>query len=97
MGPGGGDRVRAADGPPREDRVTKRQDDAAADVAEYCIVDPRPGQESEEFLVRAGDGRDESVGPDADGMVFRLRPRWLLADPLPNPLDCLAEIGDGRS
>ncbi|HYO30137.1 MAG TPA: Uma2 family endonuclease [Thermomicrobiales bacterium] len=78
----------------RRDRVITRQDDAAAGVAEYWIVDPRPGKESEEFLVLPGDGRDESVGPEADGwyrsrvvMGFRLRPGWLRADPLPNPLD----------
>jgi hypothetical protein len=80
-----------------------RQDYAAAGVAEYWIVDPRPGKELEEFLVLAGDGRDESVGPDADGWYrsrivtgFRSRPGRLRADPLPNPLDCLPKIGDGR-
>ncbi len=83
----------------RRDRVTKRDEYAAAGIAEYWILDPRPGREAEEFLVLGDDGRYHPVPPDADGWYrsrviegFRLRPEWLRADPLPDPLACLGEI-----
>ena len=81
------------------DNVVKRHEYAAAGVAEYWILDPRPGKEREEFLVLGADGRYAAVPPDDDGWYhsrvmdgFRLRIGWLRADPLPDPLACLAEI-----
>ena len=84
------------------DKVTKRSEYAAAGVAEYWIVDCHPGKEAEEFLVLGADGRYQAAVPDPDGWYrsrviagFRLRPAWLRADPLPDPLACLDGVAGG--
>jgi len=81
------------------DRVDKFAEYAAAGVAEHWIQDARSGRQGSDFYRWTADGRYEPIPPDADGRIrslvlpgFWLRPEWLLADPLPDPLDCLAEI-----
>jgi len=86
------------------DNVTKRNEYAAAGIAEYWILDPRPGKEADEFLVLGEDGRYHPGAPDANGWYrsrvvegLRLRPEWPRADPLPGPLACLDEIAGGEA
>lgn len=83
----------------RRDRVTKRDEYAAAGVPEYWIIDCRPGHEREEFLLLDEGGRYRSGDLDARGRFhssvldgFWLDPAWLRADPLPTVLACLRKI-----
>ena len=84
------------------DREAKFAEYAAVGVPEYWIHHPRPGRWRSDFYRLATDGQYEPIPPDVDGRIrspvlpgFWLRPAWLLADPLPDPLGCLAEIAPG--
>ncbi len=83
----------------RRDRITKRDEYAAAGVPEYWIIDCRPGHEREEFLLLDEGGRYREADLDERGRFhsavlpgFWLDPAWLRADPLPAVLGCLREI-----
>lgn len=83
----------------RRDRVTKRDEYAAAGVPEYWIIDCRPGHEREEFLLLDAGGRYRQADLDERGRFhspvlpgFWLDPAWLRTDPLPPVLGCLREI-----
>lgn len=83
----------------RRDRITKRDEYAAAGVPEYWIIDCRPGYEREEFLLLDDGGRYRQANLDERGRFhsavlpgFWLDPNWLRADPLPAVLACLREI-----
>ena len=83
----------------RRDRITKRDEYAAAGVPEYWIIDCRPGHQREEFLILDDSGRYRAEDLDERGRfhssVLRgiwLEPAWLRADPLPDVLGCLRQI-----
>ncbi len=83
----------------RRDRITKRDEYAAARVPEYWIVDCRPGHEREEFLLLDEGGRYREADLDERGRFhsavlpgFWLDPAWLRADPMPSAFACLKEI-----
>ena len=74
------------------DRREKLAEYEAAGVAEYLIVDPRPGREGVDLHRLTGAGVYQRVPPDATGRVhlatlpgFWLDPAWLRQDPLPDP------------
>ena len=81
------------------DRAEKFDEYQRAGVAEYWVVDVRPGFERADFWLLDAHGRYRSVAPDADGAVrstvlrgFWLRPEWLLAVPPPDVLLTFGEI-----
>ena len=83
----------------RRDRITKRDEYAAAGVPEYWIIDCRPGHEREEFLLLDDGGRYRQAELDQRGRFhssvlpgFWLDPAWLRADPMPAVLHCLRQI-----
>lgn len=83
----------------RRDRITKRDEYAAAGVPEYWIIDCRPGHQREEFLILDDSGRYRAEDLDERGRFhssvlrgFWLEPAWLRADPLPDVLGCLRQI-----
>ncbi|MGH2561384.1 MAG: Uma2 family endonuclease [Thermomicrobiales bacterium] len=81
------------------DRSEKLAEYEAAGVREYFLVDPRRRARNSILYRLNDDGRYEIVPPDADGRYrFRVLPgfwldeSWLWQDPLPDPLDVLADI-----
>ena len=81
------------------DREHKFDEYQAAGVREYWIIDPRPGSERVDFYQLSVDGRYQPVVPDDRERYhaavlpgFWLDTTWLLQDPLPDPLTCLAAI-----
>lgn len=81
------------------DRGDKFYDYQDAGVREYWIIDPRPGKERADFWVLNQTGRFIPMLPDKNGIYrstvltdFWVNVDWLLADELPEPLRCLAEI-----
>ncbi|MGH2532190.1 MAG: Uma2 family endonuclease [Thermomicrobiales bacterium] len=81
------------------DRTEKLAEYEAAGIEEYLLVDPRRRSRAT-ILYRLNDeGHYEIVSPDTDGRYrFRVLPgfwldeSWLWQEPLPDPLDALAEI-----
>jgi Uma2 family endonuclease len=80
------------------DREEKRVEYERAGVREFWLVDPLAST-VDLFRMAAG-GRFESVRPDSDGLLhsavmegFWLDPRWLWAEPMPDPWDVLAQWG----
>jgi Uma2 family endonuclease len=81
------------------DRSEKLAEYETAGVEEYFLVDPRRRSRNATLYRLNDDGRYETVPLDADGRYrFRALPgfwldeSWLWQDPLPDPLDALAEI-----
>lgn len=80
------------------DRDVKFREYQAGGVAEYWIIDPRPGHERADFYVRDAHGQYQPIAIAQDGIYrstvlrdFWLNLAWLWADE-PNPLTALAEI-----
>ncbi len=81
------------------DRADKFYEYQEAGVREYWVIDPRPGKERADFWVLGEDGRYRPV-PVPPGGAYRstalpgfwLRPDWLRAEALPDPLHAFAEI-----
>jgi Uma2 family endonuclease len=72
------------------DRKEKFAEYAAAGVAEYWLIEARPGEIGAEFY-RLVNSTYEPIPLDADGRLrstvvegFWLRPEWLWTEPLPN-------------
>jgi Uma2 family endonuclease len=83
------------------DTSIKPAEYAAAGVPEFWLLDARPDRRTARFFHLA-DGSYREVHPDPDGRYrsstlpgFWFRPDWLRQDPLPNALNCLAEIAPG--
>jgi len=81
------------------DRRDKWQQYAEAGVAEYWLLDWRPGKERADFFQLGADGVYERQELDAEGRYhsqvlpgFWLDPTWLWQDPLPDPAHLMAEI-----
>jgi Uma2 family endonuclease len=81
----------------KRDRSEKFSEYACGGVREYWIIGP--DRKTAEFFEIGDDGRYYPV-PLCDGEFrstvvagFRLNPRWLWEDPLPDPLDVLRELG----
>ena len=82
----------------KRDHKEKFTEYAAAGVAEYWMLESRPGEEGTAFY-RLVDGVYQQFFPDADGRLwstvvkgFWFRPAWLQQEPLPFALTCLFEI-----
>ena len=82
-----------------EDRGRKPAQYAALGVAEYLMVDARPGRSEFAFLRRDPAGAYQPVLPDGHGRYhpevvtgFWLDPAWFRRDPLPDPEDLLLAI-----
>jgi Uma2 family endonuclease len=83
----------------RRDRVEKFREYESAGVAEYWIIDSRPGRQRADFFRLGDDGRYELFATEDDERVhsnvvpdFWIRPAWLWQEPLPDTLTVLAEI-----
>ncbi len=83
----------------RADRVEKFIEYEQAGVREYWLIDPRRGKEQVDFYQRGSDGRFASMPLDDKGQYhsavltgFRIDPRLLKTDALPNPQLILAEL-----
>jgi Uma2 family endonuclease len=81
------------------DRVDKFYEYQEAGVAEYWLIDPRPGKERVDFYQLQGDGRYQAALPDAQGRYhaavvpgFWIDVHWLWQEPLPDPLGALQQI-----
>jgi Uma2 family endonuclease len=81
------------------DRYEKLAEYEAAGIEEYFLIDPRRRSRVCTLYRMNNHGRYEIVPPDAAGHYrFRVLPgfwldaSWLWQDPLPDPLDALAEI-----
>jgi len=81
----------------------KFQEYAGAGVREYWIVDPRPDRSAFRAFALASTDDYQELVPDESGRIHSqvlpglwIEPRWLEADPLPDPLDLLAEIAPDR-
>ena len=81
------------------DRTGKFYEYQAAGVAEYWVIDPRPGRQRADFWVLGHGGTYEPVPVGADG-IYRcrllpglwLRSEWLRADPPPPVAAAFDEI-----
>lgn len=76
----------------RRDRVQKLAAYEAAGVAEYWLLDPRPGQREARFFRLDGEGRYREAPLADDGRYrsavlpgFWLDPAWFWQEPLPEP------------
>jgi Uma2 family endonuclease len=83
----------------REDLGRKRDEYEALGVAEYVMIDARPGRHEFTYLRLDAEGRYRPVAPDERGRYrstalpgFWLDPIWFRQDPLPNPLTLLRRI-----
>jgi Uma2 family endonuclease len=82
----------------KRDRVDKFDEYEAAAVAEYWIIDNRPGRQQAHFYQLASNGQYQRVLVETDGVYrsavvpgFWLRVEWLWAT-APNTIRALAEI-----
>ena len=86
------------------DRVDKFYEYEEAGVAEYWVIDPRPGhRQRAEFWVLGRDGTYAPVPVDDSGVYasavvpgLRLRRDWLFADPLPTVAAAYGEMEGAR-
>jgi Uma2 family endonuclease len=83
----------------RRDTHEKRAEYAQAGVLEYLTIDARPGQDEVTFLNLDGEGRYQSITPDAHGRLhsaalpgFWLDPAWFRLDSVPEVDDLLLQI-----
>lgn len=83
----------------REDRGRKRAQYEALGVAEYLILDARPGRDEFAWLRLDENGRYQPIAPDAAGRYhsatlpgFWLDPAWFRREPLPSPTAVLRRI-----
>ena len=81
------------------DRRDKFREYAEARIAEYWLVDWRPGRQRADFFQLGADGVYERQDPVAQGRYHSsvlpglwLDPTWLWQNPLPNPLALLESI-----
>lgn len=81
------------------DRRDKFVDYAVGGVAEYWIVDPRLKTRGTKAYALTDEGYYEEIPRDDRGRIhsnvlsgFGIDPKWIESDPLPNPLETLAEI-----
>jgi Uma2 family endonuclease len=81
------------------DRVRKFQEYQQAGVAEYWLIDPRPGKQQAAFYQRSPQGTYQAAELDSSGRYhsavlrgFWLRPDWLWQEPLPDPLSTFLEV-----
>lgn len=73
------------------DLIEKRAEYERAGIAEYLVVEARPGRKGVTLLRLDPDGRYQPVAPDAEGRLhlatlpgFWLDPAWLDQDPYPS-------------
>ena len=83
----------------REDLGRKRDEYEALGVAEYVLLDARPGRQEFPYLRLDDTGRYQPVAPDGRGRYhsavlpgFWLDPDWFRPDPLPDVEDLLLAI-----
>jgi Uma2 family endonuclease len=81
------------------DRVDTFYEYEAAGIAEYLLIDPRPGKERVDFYRLTEAGKYLAVLPDGAGCYhstvlpdFWFDPAWFWATPTPDPLLTLAKI-----
>jgi Uma2 family endonuclease len=82
-----------------EDRGRKRAEYEALGVAEYLLLDARPGRQEFAYLRLDADGRYQAVEPDGQGRYhsgmlpgFWIDPTWFWQDDLPSSLTLLRRI-----
>lgn len=81
------------------DQRDKFNEYAGAGVQEYWIIDPRPGRAIFRAFALTNAGEYQPIEADETGRIHSqvmsglwIEPRWLEADPLPDPFNLLAEI-----
>jgi Uma2 family endonuclease len=83
----------------RRDRIEKMAESAEAGIPEYWTIDAWSNSQHAAFYQLGPDRRYHPMPLDGAGRFhskvlpqFWLCPDWLWRDPLPQPMDCLAEI-----
>jgi Uma2 family endonuclease len=81
------------------DRVEKREEYEEAGIAEYVIIDARPGREEFEFLRLDDEGHYQPAAPDESGRYHSLAlpglwldPTWFQRESLPDVEDLLLQM-----